>query len=103
VEGKLADQQRVEYDPTAPNVHGGSLIALFSDDLGSSVVDAPAGSLEQSSVLHEVGQPKIYNFDNAICIDEYIFGFEVAVGDEVAMRIGQSLYELSEEELRLIL
>jgi hypothetical protein len=75
---------------------------LLSNDLGGSVVDAATGSLEQSSILHEVGQSEIHNFDYAICIDEYILGFKVSVRNQVAVGIGQSLNELPEEELGLI-
>lgn len=75
---------------------------MLSDDLRGGVVDAATGGLEQSSILHEVGQSEIYNFDYTICIDEYILGFEVSVCDQVAVGVGQSLYELSEEELGLV-
>ena len=75
---------------------------MLSNDFGGSVVYAATGGLEQPSVLHEVGQSEIYDFDYTICIDEYILGFKVSMSNQVAVGIGQSLDELSEEELGLI-
>jgi hypothetical protein len=101
-EGEVADEEGVEDDSAAPHVDGSALVLLLADDLGRGVVGRPAGSLEQPSVLHKVGESEVDDLHHPCCVDEDVLGFEVAVGDEVGVGVADALNHLSEEELHFV-
>jgi hypothetical protein len=44
-----------------------------------------------------VGEPKIYNFQCAVKVDEEVFGFEIAMDDTELMQVLDASEELPEE------
>jgi hypothetical protein len=98
VEGEGAHQQGIEDDSTTPDIHGSTFIFAFSDNLGGGIVGAAAGRLEKPAILHEVAESEIDDLDDFAGPDEDVFGFEVAVGDEVMVGVGNSSDDLPEEE-----
>jgi hypothetical protein len=80
-------QQRIQDHATAPHVHLGARVQAARDDLGRSIVGAPAAGLEEVAVAHHVAQAEVGDLDVALGVEEEVLGLQVAVHDHVAVAV----------------
>ena len=79
--GQVADQHGVEHDAAAPQVHPQRIVGLLAEHFWGGVAGTSAGSGEPFLRLVEVAESEIDEFDGVVVGDEYVFWFDVAVGD----------------------
>lgn len=99
----MPGKESVQDDAAAPDVDGGAFILAFPNNFGGCIVGTATGGFEESAVFHEIGEAEVDDLDDFVAIDEYVFGFEVAVGDKVGVCVGHSADDLFEEEAGVFL
>lgn len=129
---KSSADHGIQYDPTTPKVNFKPVIPFPSDHFRSSIAGTSTSSLQfflnqrfffsvdttlfpffifindqyifrLSGLTIGVRQPKIYNFDVFISIQQHIFRLEIAMDNAQTMQIVYSIDDLMEEFTSLAL
>src|SRR5690606_35933694 len=72
VKGQFATQEGIENDTTRPDINLWSGIQFPSDHLWSSIIRRSATRLEETSIVHNIAEAKISNFDKIIGIKKQV-------------------------------
>lgn len=97
IERNFATHEDVEHNAEAPNVHLRASIRSRLEKLGCCKVETPAKGLQVAARREEVAEPKVDNFNIASFADEYVFDFEIAVYNAVAVAVIEGACDLSAE------
>lgn len=96
-EREVAAQHGIQNDSARPNVCIKALIFFACDHLRSGIARRATGSFEFFSGFILIGEPKVYNFDVFVMIEEQILWFEISVYDSVFVDVLHTCNDLLHE------
>lgn len=79
LEGKPSTEHNVENDSATPNINLRAGVKATTNDLGRSVVRAPATRFEEVAVFDLTRETEVGNFDVEVVVKKDVFRLEVPV------------------------
>jgi len=104
IEWRCTSEHNVENDTTAPDICFGTVIRPASDDFGSGIVRATAGSGQLFAFGLKSSHSKVDKFDlSIVSIEKNVLWLEVAVVDVKSMTVEKRCHDLAEDVDSLLL
>ena len=97
LERKRAAYHRIEDHSQRPDVSNEAVVSLASDHLRRRIARTATSRGKQPPTSHIIRQPKVYQFDVVIRIQEYVLRLEVAMRNVQPMKVLNSIEDLIED------